>query len=67
MNEIPTPDTPTAVLSELLRLYDWRFVLAARENADDQDPGYTKETKRKLAQYGREKKAAWDRARKVLA
>lgn len=52
-----------AVLRELLRLYDWRFELARMER-DGDDPGGMSKL---LNQYGREKKAAWARAREVLA
>lgn len=56
-----------AVLRELLRLYDWRFELAAREQKDKQETGYLRpETKLDLRIYGRGKKAAWEIARKLL-
>ena len=51
----------TAVLAELVRLYDWRNELAAQMKADpslDQKSG--------LLKYGREKKAAWVASRPVL-
>lgn len=42
------------VLKELLRLYDWRFELAAREKTGDQT------VKTDLRKYGEQKKAAWE-------
>lgn len=50
-------------LAELLRLYDLRQDLAAREKAGTID---AKELKKALVRYGREKKAAWDAARRHL-
>jgi serine/threonine-protein kinase RIO1 len=67
--EAPAPplDDARDVLTELLRLYDWRFELAEREK----DPrsaakDFKDETRRLLNQYGAEKKAAWAAARRVL-
>jgi hypothetical protein len=55
-------------LRELLRLYDWRFVLAGRESDPryGSDKGFRAETRRLLNQYGTEKKAAWKAARAAL-
>lgn len=52
------------VLTELLRLYDWRNQLAK-----DVKEGRATEQKqrRDLLRYGREKKAAWGAARLALA
>ena len=47
-----------SVLTELLRLYDWRFKLAKEEESS--------ELKAKLRQYGEEKKKAWETARAFL-
>jgi hypothetical protein len=57
------------VLTELLRLYDWRFTLAAREKdpRSATDVPFSVETARLLRQYGAEKKAAWKAARRVLS
>jgi len=51
----------SAALRELLRLYDWRNVLA--DTAKD-NPGI--DQRKDLLTYGREKKAAWEVARNVL-
>lgn len=55
--------TAEEVLRELLRLYDWRLALAEIERDVDHN---RKEMKRCLQKYGREKKAAWEQARKVI-
>lgn len=63
----PKPETVTSVLTELLRLYDWRFKLAEREKDPRADePAFQDESNRLLRQYGSEKKAAWEAARRVL-
>lgn len=60
-------DTATSVLTELLRLYDWRFFLGEREkDPRAEEPPFQDETNRLLRQYGTEKKAAWEAARRVL-
>lgn len=57
-----------AALTELLRLYDWRFALAEREQHPAAAlPEFRNETKRLLNQYGAEKKAAWQVARTLVA
>lgn len=58
-----TTTTAHIVLRELLRLYDWRLELGKLERDLSHDRGAMK---RDLLRYGREKKAAWDLARKVL-
>jgi len=62
-------DQMGAALRELLRLYDWRFVLAEREKDPRYatDKAFNVETNRLLRQYGAEKKAAWAAARLALA
>lgn len=56
-----------AALSELLRLYDWRFELAKMEAAVKAGNFLlAPEVKRLLRQYGEEKKSAWAVAREVL-
>jgi hypothetical protein len=69
--DMPT-DTAIEVLTELLRLYDWRFELA-KEEAATQVISQQRIQKQRigklkadLRQYGTEKKAAWERARKVI-
>jgi rubrerythrin len=52
-----------AVLTELLRLYDWRNEIGRVERDFNHD---RKQVKTWLNQYGREKKVAWIRAREVL-
>jgi DnaJ-domain-containing protein 1 len=61
-------ETVVSVLSELLRLYDWRFELAEREKdlRNGAPSDFRNETRRLLNQYGTEKKAAWEAARRVL-
>jgi hypothetical protein len=58
-------DEAREALKELLRLYDWRFVLADREKAEG-DEAFQRETSKLLRQYGEEKKVAWVNARRVL-
>lgn len=53
-------------LIELIRLYDWRFVLAEKEKQAVL-PGQRKEVARLLVQYGMEKKAAWEEAKLAIA
>jgi hypothetical protein len=68
--EAPAPPLDARdVLTELLRLYDWRFELAEREKDPRNTPDvpFYIETKRLLRQYGTEKKAAWAAARRALA
>lgn len=65
-----------AALVELLRLYEWRFILALREKdpctevpvglRNREEREYIRETQALLNRYGREKKAAWAVAREVL-
>lgn len=59
----PEADRLRAALVELLRLYDWRNELGRIERDFNHDK---KQMKTWLNQYGREKKAAWDEARRVL-
>jgi len=63
-----------SVLSELIRLYDWRKKLAEEEDEIGMMPS-AETTERqirraaldkKLRQYGREKAAAWARAKEVM-
>lgn len=63
-----SPETATTVLTELLRLYDWRFEIARREKDPRSITGtaFSDETRRLLNQYGTEKKSAWEAARRVL-
>lgn len=52
------------ILTELLRLYDWRVALGAIEKYD---PQYDKKLMAAdLLKYGREKRAAWIAARTYL-
>lgn len=51
-------------LVELLRLYDWRNELGRIERDLNHDK---KQMKTWLNQYGREKKAAWEVARQLVA
>lgn len=63
-------DRISIVLTELLRLYDWRKVLGEKERAFVQNPASRSEQGQMdkwLRQYGREKTAAWDEARAALA
>lgn len=52
-----------SLLTELLRLYDWRKELAAKMANGEQTE---KEQKSDLVKYGREKAAAWDVVREFL-
>lgn len=56
-------ETDRSVLTELLRLYDWRNELGRIERDFNHDK---KKMTTALNQYGREKKAAWEAARRVL-
>lgn len=56
-------ETVRSVLTELLRLYDWRNELGRVERDFNHDK---KKMTTALNQYGREKKAAWEAARRVL-
>lgn len=63
-DEVVVPrDEVRACLAELLRLYKWRFELAAMEK----DPIFGGQVKGLLNKYGREKKAAWQLAEQLLA
>ena len=66
LEPIPAPvqDDVVEVLTELLRLYDLRNMLAGRIKMGV-DTEY--EQQGALVKYGREKKAAWEAARKALA
>lgn len=55
---VPTDDCRN-VLAELLRLYDLRFEIAAREKAGV-------DCRKELNVYGAEKKAGWEAARVAL-
>lgn len=58
-------DNPAlSILTELLRLYDWRNELGKIERDFNHDK---KQMKTWLNQYGREKKVAWITARDVVA
>lgn len=74
---LPEENNPRAVqleaaLTELLRLYDWRFELAAEEKvlkimlSSGEWLQRTKTLKNNLRLYGEQKKAAWEVARKLL-
>jgi hypothetical protein len=52
-----------ACLTELLRLYDWRNELGRREKEKTIEQW---ELRNALLTYGRQKKAAWKRARELL-
>ena len=56
-----SPDKCKEILTELLRLYDWRFYLASLEK---ENPN---QAKKLLIQYGKEKKLAWEKAREALS
>lgn len=58
-------ETITTVLTELLRLYDWRLEIARREIDPTVEEG--ERIRKDLLRYGRDKKAAWEAARRVLA
>lgn len=72
----PASEREGAALTELLRLYDWRFELAKEEKYLSETPlveiGFeeyerqNKELRANLRKYGREKRAAWERAREYL-
>lgn len=57
------PETLHGVLTELLRLYDWRNEIGRIERDFNHD---RKQVKTWLNRYGREKKAAWEAAVRVL-
>lgn len=64
-------DTAEDVLRELLRLYDWRFVIAEKEKEMGallflEREALREEIRKNLLTYGMEKKVAWARAREVL-
>lgn len=56
-------DTPRSVLTELLRLYDWRNELG---RAVKEGRATERDQRRDLNLYGEQKKLAWTRARDVL-
>lgn len=67
INKVGDADAIRACLIELLRLYDWRLVIAGVERtAAPADLDVAERIRKDLLKYGREKKAAWELARKLL-
>lgn len=61
------------VLTELLRLYDWRKELAKEEaklpiilSNDPASRQRQRDLRKNLREYGEQKKAAWERTRELL-